>query len=205
LMTQLPRNSLPAKFPFGGQLDDLTRQAILHLYLTICGYFALKIFIPRPLGLGAVIGNWVKKRCVTTTQKLHKLRIELVGSDPLSGLVIGVCNSRCGSQVKLTNLRLREKEVTPASCEHCYRCGRLLLGGSERGCLLHLKSKKLRLNRCPKVDWTSTELFQMTLLIIAKQSDISEQVWATTRRMVEVYPFKEPSFVANLVRKQLNR
>jgi len=59
--------------------------------------------------------------------------------------------------------------------------------------------------KCPKVDWTSTELFQMTLLIIAKQSDISEQVWATTRRLVEIYSFKEPSSVAKLVREQLNR
>lgn len=200
----MPRNSLPAEFPFGGQLDYLTRQAILHLYLTICGYFALKFFIPEPLGLGAVIGNWVKKRCVTTTQKQHKLRVELVGTDPLSGLTIGLCNYRCGSRVKLINLRLREKEITPASCEHCYRCGRLLRGSSGKGCLLHFKPKKPKLHKCPKMDWTSTELFQMTLLIVAKQSPISDQVWATTRRMVEIYSFKEPSSLAKLVREQLN-
>ena len=186
-------------------MDYLTRQAILHLYLTICGYFALKFFIPKPLGLGAVIGNWVKKRCVTTTQKQHKLRVELVGTDPLSGLTIGVCNYRCGSRVKLTNLRLREKEITPTSCEHCYRCGRLLRRSSGKGCLLHLNSQKLRLHRCPKVDWTSTELFQMTLPIVAKKSEISDLAWAVTRQLVEVYSFKEPASVAEIVLKQLYR
>ena len=107
--------------------------------------------------------------------------------------------------MKLINLRLREKEITPASCEHCYRCGRLLRGSVGEGCLLHLKPKKSMRGKCPRVDWTSTELFQLTLLIVAKQSDISDQVWATTLRMVEIYSFKEPSSLANLVREQLNR
>ena len=106
--------------------------------------------------------------------------------------------------MKLINLRLREKEITPVSCEHCYRCGRLLRGSTGRGCLLHANPKKPMLGKCPGVDWTSTELFQMTLLIVAKQSPISDQVWATTRRMVKIYSFKEPSSLAKLVCEQLS-
>ncbi len=184
-------------------MDQLTRQAILHLYLATCGFFALKFLIPRPVELSRVIGSWVKKRVVTTTQKLHKQVALRVGTDPSSGLVIGVCNQRCGSRVKLINLRLREQRFAPWSCEHCYCCGRLLPGSSEMGCSIHLNPQNPKRSKCPRVDWTSTELFQSTLLIIAKEAEISDTLWEFTRQMVEIYSFKAPASVATIVRKQL--
>jgi len=181
-------------------MDYATRQAILHLYVKVCLCFALKFLLPRIFRHISAVGTWIKDwRATNRHKKQISRRLAVVGTDPITGLTIGVCDDECGSRVTLTNLRKREKEVFPRSCEHCYCCGRLLPGSYEKGCVIHYAPMNEERFYCPDVDYTWTELFQETIRLVGKQKEISDFFWKFTSELTEDYPWELPSALAAVI------
>lgn len=181
-------------------MDYATRQAILHLYVTVCVCFALKFLFAGTLRHISTIGTWVSNRRATNRHKKKISRgVSVVGTDPKTGLTIGVCDEECGSRVTLTNLRKRQRDVFPRSCEHCYCCGRLLPGSYEKGCVIHYAPMNEERFYCPDWDYAWTELFQETIRLVGKQKEISDFFWKFTSELTEDYPWELPSALAAVI------
>ena len=181
-------------------MDYTMRQAILHLYVAVCGFFAFRYVFREYFNSLFEIGAWVKKRSTTNRHKHQApMNLTLVGTDPITGLTIGVCDEECGSRVTLFDLRKKKMETYPRSCEHCYCCGRLLGGSYEKGCMIHHDPDSQEGIYCPDQDYTSTELFQETIRIVARQERISDFLWQFTRELTEDYPYELPSSLAAVI------
>jgi len=181
-------------------MDYAIRQSILHLYVFICLFFALKYLLREYFQPFFAIGAWVKKWSLTNRHKPQiPMNLTLVGIDPKMGLTIGVCDEECGSRVGLIDLRKKVMETYPRSCEHCYCCGRLLGGSYEKGCMIHHDPNSQERAYCPNQDYTSTELFQETIRIVARQERISDFLWQFTRELTKDYPYELPGSLAAVI------
>jgi hypothetical protein len=181
-------------------MDAATRQAIVHIYIVIWGCIALRFLRNHLFEAFPAIGSWVNKlRATNRDNKQFCSELTMVGAHPQTSMLFGVCDSSCGIQTNLVDLREFKREIFPRSCEHCYGCGKLLPGTYERGCVIHYDpTAKLRFY-CPEWDFGSTELFLETLQIVGSKVTISDFIWKYTHQLAEEHPEASPEGLATII------
>jgi hypothetical protein len=181
-------------------MDAPMRQAIVHIYMVIWGCFTLRFLRNQLFEELPAIGNWVNKRRATNRgNNQFCSEHSMLGAHPKTSMLFGVCNSSCGMQTNLVDLREFKRLIFPISCEHCYACGKLLLGTYERECVVHYDPAAEPRFNCPEWDFGSTELFLDVLQIVGSKVTISDFIWKYTLQLVEEHPEANPEGLATII------
>jgi hypothetical protein len=89
-----------------------------------------------------------------------------------------ICSEKCAELIFLDYVE-DEAVVYPRSCEHCYRCGKLVRGSFENGCVIHFERHNPRGMYCPITDVTKTLRFEATMALVVELSStpLSDGLW----------------------------
>ena len=98
--------------------------------------------------------------------------------EPDDGFFHSICSEKCAELIFLDYVE-DEEVVYPRSCEHCYRCGKLVRGTFENGCVIHFERHNPRGMYCPINDVTKTLRFEATVALVVELSStpLSDGLW----------------------------
>lgn len=120
---------------------------------------------------------------------------------PEEGTRHSICSEKCAELIFLDFEEVVEAVIYPRSCEHCFRCGRLVGGTFENGCVVHFERHNPRGLYCPISDLTRTLQFEysMTLVVLRTSDPLSDELWDYAAAFIGLNKDVNPEALADLL------